>query len=109
MATCWQLLSLCLESAGCSLSNQRLGGSGGRKEVRVRQTVNGGGGGVSWYWRDWSEEEDEEEADGLLGGGAVVAVVLSCQGGAGTGSRHPQNQSAAGLGKAQHQGLDQSL
>lgn len=25
MATCWQLLSLCLESTGCSLATQRLG------------------------------------------------------------------------------------
>lgn len=38
MATCWQLLSLYLESNGCSLSTGREGGEGeggkGRKEVR---------------------------------------------------------------------------
>lgn len=29
MTTCWQLLSLCLESTGCSLHTQRLGGRRG--------------------------------------------------------------------------------
>lgn len=66
MATCWQLLSLCLESAGCSLSTQAPGwewrGEGRGGEVRGRQTVLGveGGAGV---WEE--DEEDEDEAGGL--------------------------------------------
>lgn len=67
MATCWQLLSLCLESAGCSLSTPSAWvgvegcGEGGR-EVRVRQTAMGEEGGAG-VWEE--DEEDEEEAGGL--------------------------------------------
>lgn len=39
MATCWQLLSLCLESTGCSLSIQTLGGRRGEE----------GEGGRRWW------------------------------------------------------------
>lgn len=57
MATCWQLLSLCLESAACSLSTQCLGGSGGWKEVRGRKEVMGKKSGWQWVGKEMRGKE----------------------------------------------------
>lgn len=56
MATCWQLLSLCLESTGCSLSTQRLGGRGGE-------------GGEGWREGEGGERRKEVRRESLGGVG----------------------------------------
>lgn len=67
MATCWQLLSLCLESAGCSHSTQCLGGSGGWKEVRGRKEVMGRKSGCEWVGKEMRGKK-ERWWDGSKGG-----------------------------------------
>lgn len=96
MATCWQLLSLCLESAGCSLSTQCLGGCKGRKEVRGRKGVMGRESG--WEWSEAGDEGEEEDWwDGGKGGAELPAPGLT--------TTEPKS---CYLGKEQHSGLDPS-
>lgn len=69
MATCWQLLSLCLESAGCSHSTQCLGGSRGRKEVMGRKS------GCEGVGRRRGERRDDEM--GSKGGVALPKGTIA--------------------------------